>query len=85
MKKKIGVGIHTKECYVCHRVIDPTKDNFIKLITYNLGEILEEVWFHVGKRDDTNCWGRFNQEQINNQLGKMTNVGMRLLKNMGMN
>ena len=72
------------KCYKCGRLIDETKDNFLKLITYNDGEILEEVWFCVGKSDSSNCWGRFNQEKIEGQLGKMSSMGMDLLKNMGM-
>ena len=82
MKIKGSPGIKTNICFKCNGKINPTKDNFIKLISYNDGEVIEEVWMHLGH--DGGCWSKYNTEKIENQLGKMSNVGMKLLKNMGM-
>lgn len=78
-KQKTNFVKQQKRCYKCNGTIDELNDNFLKLITYYQGEVVEEVWFHLPR-----CWGDYNSDRVNARLTEMSKVGMNILNSMGM-
>lgn len=72
-------------CYKCNKPIDELNDNFMKMISYNEGDIIHEVWFHLNHGNPIrNCWSEFNDEKIQSRLTEMSKMGFGILRNMGM-
>jgi hypothetical protein len=82
MKKKVivspSVGIRRGVCFKCNQKID-VNSNYLKLITMNSKQVIEEVWFHLPR-----CWGEYNQQKINERVMQMVNQGMNIMKSSGM-
>jgi len=77
MKDKIvkiqKFNIKLNKCFKCNLLINKNRDNFIKLITLNDGEIIEEVWFHI------KCWSNYNSERLQNEMLRLAKQGMNML------
>jgi tRNA U54 and U55 pseudouridine synthase Pus10 len=66
--------IDEENCFRCQRHINRDTDNFVNLITYNLGEKIESVVFHC------NCWGEYNTDKVNERFKQTINMGMNMLR-----
>ena len=67
----------TSKCFKCTNEIDINNDRYVSLITYDEGDIIEQINFHI------NCWGDYNQDRVNKRLVEMTNIGFKKLKEIG--
>jgi hypothetical protein len=67
------MGIKIKKCFKCGKEINK-EDNYISLISYNLGEIIEQCDFHLI------CWGDYNNDRLQKRMFELAKKGMDMLK-----
>lgn len=79
-KKKVRKVKAVKDCicYKCKSPIDKAKDNYVNVVSYNLGKVLEDFSFHL------NCWQSFNEDKVNQRMQQMYSMGMDLLRQGGL-
>lgn len=65
-----------KTCFKCAKKIDDN-ENYINLLSYNKGKVIEDVSFHIL------CWGKFNQEKVDERIRQIAGMGMDMIKNLG--
>jgi hypothetical protein len=61
-------------CYRCGRPIDTSKDNYIQVISRNMGKVIEDFSFHIS------CWQDFNQDKVTQRLQETVQHGLSMLQ-----